>query len=494
MLHSNFFQNDKKPLLLLGGLAFLLLFSNLWVLDLLEHSEARYAEAAYEMTKNNNWLTPHILGVEYFHKPPLIFWLVALSYKIFGFSEFSARLPSALISMISVYICYSLSKALFDRKTAFYACLILLLSPLFFAASHTLNFDIFLLFFSVAIIFYFYKITHQDKSFLNLIIFYTLIGFSFLIKGPVIFIIITAPIVFLWKNRNLHNKQSLHFKIGLIVILGISIPWYLFQYFNNHELLKYFLTQLTSRITSAQQNSYEISMHKAPFYYYIPIIFGGFFPWILFLFSKKNKYLTKDKNIKLLFYWFIIPFILFSLFTGKLIYYIVPTLIPLSIITARMIVFSKSFKIVCILGVICLPFFLTAPYSVKKLNPTFNIYKSAKSFQKVLKDYPNSEVLMIGKVLYAVPFYTQKEIAIFCEKGCLKKINFDSTRHSSDKLYLEDDYINKVIKKLQSRKNIFCIVHTSVFFTSLQPIAKKNNIELYIHKKTKDYILVSNFK
>src|SRR5581483_2308040 len=58
--------------------------------------EARYAEIAREMLARGDWLIPHLNYVPYVEKPPLLYWLTALSFRLFGLSEFAARLTPAL--------------------------------------------------------------------------------------------------------------------------------------------------------------------------------------------------------------------------------------------------------------------------------------------------------------------------------------------------------------------------------------------------------------
>jgi dolichyl-phosphate-mannose-protein mannosyltransferase len=61
-----------------------------------EPDEGRYAEIGREMAVSNDWLIPHPNGFEHFQKPPLLYWATAASIRIFGATEWAARLPSAL--------------------------------------------------------------------------------------------------------------------------------------------------------------------------------------------------------------------------------------------------------------------------------------------------------------------------------------------------------------------------------------------------------------
>ena len=68
-------------------------------LDLLEPTEARYAQIAQEMLRTGDFATPHLNGLAYYHKPPFAYWTVAASFAAFGESARSARIPVALATL-----------------------------------------------------------------------------------------------------------------------------------------------------------------------------------------------------------------------------------------------------------------------------------------------------------------------------------------------------------------------------------------------------------
>src|SRR5208337_4366791 len=88
----------------LALLSYLFLFHNLGSYSLKEPDEGRYAEIPREMVETGDYIVPHLDYVRYFEKPPLLYWATALSFRIFGLSEWSARLPNALAALLTVFL------------------------------------------------------------------------------------------------------------------------------------------------------------------------------------------------------------------------------------------------------------------------------------------------------------------------------------------------------------------------------------------------------
>jgi 4-amino-4-deoxy-L-arabinose transferase-like glycosyltransferase len=84
----------------------------LFLRPLWEPDEARYAEIPREMLASGDWLTPRLNQVLYFEKPPLQYWLSAVSMKLFGLNAAAARLPLALATLILLWSAWRLSKRL----------------------------------------------------------------------------------------------------------------------------------------------------------------------------------------------------------------------------------------------------------------------------------------------------------------------------------------------------------------------------------------------
>ena len=92
-------------------------FAGIGRLALIEPDEGRNAEVAREMLAKGDWITPHFNNFSYLDKPPVFFWAVASSFKVGGLSEASARFPSALAALLTVFLAWFLARRMFENTT-----------------------------------------------------------------------------------------------------------------------------------------------------------------------------------------------------------------------------------------------------------------------------------------------------------------------------------------------------------------------------------------
>src|SRR5436189_5686933 len=92
---------------------------------LLEPDEGRYAQIPKEMLARDSWVVPTLQGEPYLDKPPLMYWLVALSYSLFGVSAQSARLVPAVCVHLTILAVYLLGRRSLGERAAFWAAVLL---------------------------------------------------------------------------------------------------------------------------------------------------------------------------------------------------------------------------------------------------------------------------------------------------------------------------------------------------------------------------------
>jgi len=329
---------DWLPWLATAVVAFILLY-RLGSTALFEPDEGRNAEKAREILLLNDWVTPHENFYPVLDKPIFFYWLIALSYKLFGVSEWTARLPSLLSALGCVLLIYLFSRSHWGRWVALWSMLILVTSVEFFILARIVIFDMLLTFFQTVALLAFYEAAHTEnrhrRAALCLAL-YLALGAGTLVKGLVAFAI---PGIVFFLFILLRGRWQILRRIYLIpgagVFLAVVLPWYLQADARNPGYLHYYLwAEHFGRYTSATFDRSE------PWYYFIVVALVGFFPWTLIV-PWIIKYFWRrgwdDKTLYLVL-WVSVPLLVFSASHSKLPHYILPIFPALSIMAGATLV------------------------------------------------------------------------------------------------------------------------------------------------------------
>ena len=181
-------------IIIVAGLVF---FFHLGAYGLWDPDESRYAEIAREMLAMRDFIVPHLNYVAYVEKPPLLYWLTALSFRVFGLSEFAARLTPALSAMLGVIATFIFADRTMGRRRAMMAAAILATAPLYAVMAQVLTTDMLLsALLTVAMFALFLHFIGGWRVVLDRI---RRDGFGTLTKGPVAIVLPTlSMLVFLW--------------------------------------------------------------------------------------------------------------------------------------------------------------------------------------------------------------------------------------------------------------------------------------------------------
>ncbi len=291
--------------------------------------EGRWAEGAREMILRSSWFVPTINFKPHITKPLIPFWLIKVSEELFGYSEFSVRLPGAILALLSVGIFYLLSRKLFERNWAFLATVFYGVSLGFIQFARLAQSEIYQLFGIVsAIAVYIY---YRDKtSFLGYFLFVSALLFGLLSKGLTALAVLS---LFVFIDIFVY-RRFYHFNIKLMLSLLIGF----FIYFGHYYLIaKELNTDLPFYLWFRENVKQAVNPYDnlRPFYiyfYYWPLWVA---PFSLFLIGgvyygiKRFKQLNLDQKVFLLTNLAIL--ILFILAKARRGYYILPIL-PFSII------------------------------------------------------------------------------------------------------------------------------------------------------------------
>ena len=239
------------PILL--GLLLLARLIGMAAAPLMDTTESRYGEMGRKMAELNDWITPwYDYGVPYWGKPPLAFWVTAISFKLFGVNEFSARLPHLIISLLIVGLIVWLA-ARRDRDAALPTLALISGSFLFFVATGAVMTDIELILGTTLTMAGFWLALEgtdgpgpklsQWSTWRARTLFFGGLILGLLAKGPVALVLSGAPI-FVWivyNRRWLDTWRRLPWIGGLILTLLIALPWYWLAEQRTPGFLEYFL-------------------------------------------------------------------------------------------------------------------------------------------------------------------------------------------------------------------------------------------------------------
>jgi 4-amino-4-deoxy-L-arabinose transferase-like glycosyltransferase len=343
---SNLWNHPRGQAGILLVFCFVLFFVNLGQWDLWNPDEPRYAQVAREMVNGRDWILMHFNGQVYADKPPLFFWLIALSSFFWqGFNPFSVRFFSAFFGTLTVLLTFLLGKKLFSSRTGLFSAFILATSVEFAYLSTRANIDATLTFFTTASIYCFikwYGFKEEERvetvQFKRLAIygFYIGLALATLAKGPVGFILpLLVALVYLAVQKDWNGIRRMKLPHGMILFFIIVLAWYLpallkggREYFNETIML-----HTVNRFAKG-------SSHIRPFYYYLYNFPVDFLPWIFFLptaiaYGLSGGTTRIKKEFLFPFVWFAVIFIFFSFSKGKRGLYLLPLFPAVSLMVGK---------------------------------------------------------------------------------------------------------------------------------------------------------------
>lgn len=239
------FQTHRKFLILALIVAAFIRLATLGAYPLTDNTEARYAEVAREMLSSGNWIVPQLHGIKFWSKPPLSIWMTAAAMSLFGINEFAARLSPFLLSLIVVWLAYSVAVRQRGEDYALVTSVVLVSSVLFFISSGAVMTDSALLLGTTLSMVAFWRAVKGSGTHALIwgYLFFLGLAIGLLAKGPVGVVLTFLPIGLwvLWKNR----WGVLWFRIpwvgGLLLMAALTLPWYLAAEARTPGFLDYFL-------------------------------------------------------------------------------------------------------------------------------------------------------------------------------------------------------------------------------------------------------------
>jgi 4-amino-4-deoxy-L-arabinose transferase-like glycosyltransferase len=322
-LFSSTLPPDNEPprrsiaLLVLSALWLLLFFASLFTPPLLDDADATHANAARHMALSGDLVTLQVNGIRYLEKAPLSYWLVAFTFRLFGFNTFAAHLPQAIAVLLLTLLGYRWASAAFGPRTAFYTGLSLLTSAGVFLFTRVFIPEVLLSLFLCIALYSLLQSLGRDAETsvplgensedseveepaiavtrppsitqsLHAYLMWTALALAVLTKGLVALVFfLGAAIVYLVLTGEYHHWRKLKPFTGVLLFFAIASPWHILAGLRNTGGMNghgffwfYFINEHFLRFLGRR---YPMDYNKLPGYLFWGLHLVWLFPWALFL-------------------------------------------------------------------------------------------------------------------------------------------------------------------------------------------------------------------
>jgi 4-amino-4-deoxy-L-arabinose transferase-like glycosyltransferase len=279
-------QHEPAPLRRqhLRSTLFAALLAAIVILTLLGHNrltdwdEGIYAQVSREMLQSG-WLVPHWNFQTWLEKPPLTFWITSLFFKLFGISEFTARLGSALSAIAIVAVLHAWLARTRDSLTAWLSTVILLSTFGFLHVARVGETDTLLSLGSLLALIGLADLLHQPtfRATSGWYLFWTGFAIALMSKGAASGALLISLFLLFVLDPNLRRRLRAPFFLGLLLFLALTLPWhlYLLHRFGQTFVSQYLDLHVLGRIT------HQYEGHLTPWWYYLRVILFSAPPWVL---------------------------------------------------------------------------------------------------------------------------------------------------------------------------------------------------------------------
>ncbi|HOP22813.1 MAG TPA: glycosyltransferase family 39 protein, partial [Gammaproteobacteria bacterium] len=326
---------NSKHLFLLFFSAFVIIFAGIGLRDPWPPDEPRFALMAKEMWDTGNWFFPHRGGQIYPDKPPMVMWMILFFYALVGNLKIAFLLPSAILSMATLWMTYDIAKRLWNPQIGLYAGFLLLITLHFVLQAKSGQLDAPVAFWVMLGCYGLLRHLILGPAWKWYYLAFFAMGMGIITKGvgflPVLMLIALIKFTPKWKNQT--NKSLGKSLAGILfLLLGVSV-WLvpmLIQVANNPtpEVLAYRDNILLKQTVDRYADSWA---HHQPFYYYIleviPLFWLPltlFIPWLI----KPIRKAFAEKELRIIYPLTMVVFAVFffSLSKGKRAEYMLPML------------------------------------------------------------------------------------------------------------------------------------------------------------------------
>lgn len=307
-------------------IAAIFLFTNLGY-PLIDRDETRYAEIPREMLATGDWIVPHLNFQTYYDKPPLVYWMCALSFKAFGIHEYSARLIPALAALATLAVTIFFGTRMLGHQAGLLGGVVLMLSAGFAFTSRYLLIDgVLSLLVTMSLLTAYEAIRHGTLKWKWWLLSSVFCGLGLLTKGPVAVALWLPPLfAFSWLTHSVATPNLKHYAVAAGISLAVVAPWMIAVAIQDAHFLPEFLYKHNLR-------RFAGDFHSRPIWFFIPVLLLAGHPWsfltipyVKFLCGKSSLVRQQRPSaIGFLLLWASWCFVFFSLSRCKLPTYLLP--------------------------------------------------------------------------------------------------------------------------------------------------------------------------
>jgi 4-amino-4-deoxy-L-arabinose transferase-like glycosyltransferase len=348
--------------MLLAAIVYLASTTSRGVID---YDEGHYSQVAQQMVERGDWVTPYANGVRFLEKPPLLYWLTAASFRIFGRNEFALRLPTALAVIALVWVVTLIARRASGERAAIIAGLCTAFSAGTYLFTRETLHDIWLVLF-VTLAMYAFLEWYLDPmhSLRRALLFYAALAGAVMCKSLVgVAFPVGIVVVFFLLAREQPKWRTLHVLPGSLLFLLLTVPWHWLAAFRNQGFLYSFFVN--------EQFLRFFGKHDPPVLWSVPLlafwalVLVWFFPWTAFLpaalaASRKPADSSERTLVKLTLAWVGVILGFFSI-SARLEHYAFPVLPALSLLVGAALgrtgdgrTVKRAFRGLAVLGVVVL--------------------------------------------------------------------------------------------------------------------------------------------
>lgn len=312
-----------------------------------DDADANHAEAAREMVATGDWTTLHIDGIRYLEKPPLPYWLVAADYKLFGISEATTRIPTALCILLLMFLAADWTRRAFGTRASIYVGLLVVTTFGYYLFTRILIPEALLsLTISGALYFALLALNEERRRSSRWLWYaaYAALALAVLAKGLVAIVFVGGTFVlYLVATGEWRRWRDFHLLTGTALLLLIAAPWHIIAGLRNPGFFWfYFVNEHFLRFLGRR---YPKDYNRLPAIAYWSLHFVWLFPWGLFLGRvvenlrarakerAAGRWTFADRTRLLCLIWSGLILVFFAISTNQE-YYTLPAYLPLLLLAA----------------------------------------------------------------------------------------------------------------------------------------------------------------